>query len=164
VTQAVNALLLAEIERGGPVSRDVNEPVGKFALLRDNGSPIDLAAYRGKVLVLDYWATWCAPCLQSLAQMHTLSAKHGNDLVVVAVNSDPEESREDAVRYLAARGYRFELVYDDPSRRSFAPPFIPARIVIDRRGQIRLREMGFSAATAYAFERRLSTLLAEKTP
>jgi cytochrome c biogenesis protein CcmG/thiol:disulfide interchange protein DsbE len=105
---------------------------------------VDLDAFKGKVLYLDFWASWCAPCRQSFPWMNRLERELGNDgLVVVAVNVDRE--RADAEQFLRAHRAEFRIVYDPQGKlpEKFGVRGMPTSFVIDRDGRVRFQHQGF---------------------
>jgi len=161
VRTRVNELVAKRLESARDLVRSTDEPLGQFDLLDDRGLPANLDQYRGSVVVIDFWATWCAPCHASMRHTDELQKRFGNDLVVVAPTMDSEETHARAAAILHERGYRFRLLYDDEKRRSIRLPFIPARLLLDRGGRLRVIEFGATAAGAALFEERLQALLKE---
>jgi thiol-disulfide isomerase/thioredoxin len=137
------------------------EELGRFELLDARKNPVNVAQHKGKVVVIEFWATWCAPCLKSMEQTHALQRAAGGQVVVIAVSGDPEENHKKAVDYVNRKGYDFIVAFDDQSRRSVQIPYIPSRLVLDRDGRLRVREFGYSQATEYLFEQKLKGLLAQ---
>jgi thiol-disulfide isomerase/thioredoxin len=125
----------------------------------------DLTAYRGRVVVLDFWAGWCKPCREALPWFSQLQAEHGErGLVVVAVNIDrPEAVPQDLVAAL----HEDVVVVLDPTF-AFSRPYrlqgLPTTLLIDRQGRVRNRQTGFDPAQKVAWLRMLETLLAEGPP
>ncbi len=75
------------------------------------GDELNLTAHRGKVIIVDYWASWCAPCRQSFPWLNELQAKYGDrGLVVIGVNVDRD--RQEAERFLRETPAQFQIVYD----------------------------------------------------
>ena len=73
---------------------------------------LDLSQYRGKVVVVDFWASWCVPCRRSFPWMNEMQAKYGDDgLVFLAVNTDNEASEAQA--FLDEFPADFKIIYDD---------------------------------------------------
>ena len=116
-------------------------------LLGANGASVDrtLADYRGRVVVLEYWATWCGPCGVGLRDLQQLRADYAaTDLAVVAVSIDPR-SRRDAVRREVERAaFSFDVLHDldRHSEQVFKVWGVPMSFLIDRRGQVRRRVYG----------------------
>lgn len=110
-----------------------------------------IPSLKGKVVIVDFWATWCAPCRQSFPAFERLVQHFGSDkLVVVAVSVD--ESAADVKRYLAAHPVSFSTVRD--AKHSFAaavePTGMPTTLVLDRKGIVRLVHVGFHADSSEA--------------
>jgi thiol-disulfide isomerase/thioredoxin len=120
------------------------------------GAPVALEATRGKVTIVDFWATWCGPCLRSMPALDALAARYPNDLAVIAVNLD------DAVEARALfdeRKYRMALVFDDGhTSERYGVTTIPHSVVIDRGGVVRLVHRGGGATV----ELEVTKILAER--
>jgi thiol-disulfide isomerase/thioredoxin len=124
------------------------------------GADLDLARYHGKVVVLDFWASWCKPCRQSIPWLNEMRARYGErGLVIVGVNVDAVHT--DAERFLRDVPVSFDLVFDpagDLAQR-FEVKGMPTSVVLDRNGQIVQRFIGFRQAQAAAHESELQQLL-----
>lgn len=99
---------------------------------------------RGKVVYLDFWASWCAPCRKSFPFMNELQARYGDQgLVVLAVNLDKKS--ELVERFLAKYPARFTIAYDPAGKtaESFAVRGMPSTYLIDRDGEVRFSHVGF---------------------
>jgi thiol-disulfide isomerase/thioredoxin len=138
---------------------DVDEPIGKFELVRLDGKPFDIASLKGKIVIIDFWATWCMSCRPSLESSDRLQREFPGDIVVVAPAGDPLESQNKAAQFLASKEYRFIHVIDDPEKRSLTTPWIPARVAVDRAGRIRVKETGATGIGIAQFEKRVRELL-----
>ena len=103
------------------------------------GAPVSLAELRGKVVVLDFWATWCGPCLKAMPKLDLLARTHP-EVVVLAINLDDAE----AARTLwDARGYLIRLIADDGQvSQRYGVSTIPHSVVIDRNGVVRMVARG----------------------
>lgn len=112
--------------------------------LEGPGGPVSLAALRGRVVYLDFWASWCPPCRQSFPWMDEQLARHGAaGLVVVAVNLDRQ--RAAAEQFLRAVPSRATIAFDPAgdSPRRFGARAMPSSFVIGRDGRVRLQHDGF---------------------
>jgi thiol-disulfide isomerase/thioredoxin len=123
--------------------------------------PVDLAALRGKVVYLDFWASWCGPCRQSFPWMNELQRKlGGDDFVVLAVNLDQE--RADADRFLSAVPADFRIAYDPdgvlPER--YQVRGMPTSVLLDRDGKVVFTHEGFRLKDREMLETRIRAALA----
>jgi cytochrome c biogenesis protein CcmG/thiol:disulfide interchange protein DsbE len=125
----------------------------------------NLDRYHGRVVVVDFWASWCKPCRQSMPWLNELSSRYGGrGLVVVGVNVDAE--RGDAEKFLRDVPVSFEVVFDPAGSlaKSFKVPGMPATFVFDRDGALADQHLGFKQAQKAPFEARLQELLAHSAP
>lgn len=125
---------------------------------------LDLSAYRGKVVYLDFWASWCTPCRRSFPWLDGLVRQFSNrDLVVIGINVD--QSHELAERFLSDTPASFPIVYDPEGviATSFKIVGMPSAVLIDRTGQIRFQHVGFSDSKKDEYETHVRALLGEPT-
>jgi cytochrome c biogenesis protein CcmG, thiol:disulfide interchange protein DsbE len=123
---------------------------------------LDLSAYRGKVVYLDFWASWCAPCRQSFPWLDSLVHEYASrNFVVIGVNVDKD--RERAERFLIEIPASFTIVYDPKGELAAAYKVagMPSAILIDRAGHVRFQHTGFSEKQKGLYEEQLQSLLAE---
>lgn len=95
-----------------------------------------LSDFKGKVVILDFWATWCAPCISSFPKLESIQSKFGNQLQILTITDDPKERIE---LFLEKRKMSLPVVLD--SDRTIAQKFphrsIPHLVIIDEKGVIR---------------------------
>jgi cytochrome c biogenesis protein CcmG, thiol:disulfide interchange protein DsbE len=116
--------------------------VGAPAVAGDE--PLDLELLKGKVVYLDFWASWCAPCRESFPWMNRMQSDlASNGLVIVAVNVDNE--RAAAEQFLRGHPAQFRIVYDPEGKlpEKFGVRVMPTSFLIDRNGRIQLQHRGF---------------------
>ncbi len=103
------------------------------------GAPFALSTTRGKVTVIDFWATWCKPCLHAMPALDAIAKAHP-DVVVLAINlDDPADARA----LFDERGYQMTLLADDGAvSQRYGVTSIPHSVVIDRAGVVRLVARG----------------------
>ena len=109
-----------------------------------DNKPVQLSDYRGKVVFVDFWASWCSPCRQSLPMYSKLSGEFpASDFAVVAINVD--ENAEDARKFLAEHPVKYTTVQnpDGDIPKAFGINGMPSSYLIDRDGMIRDRHVGF---------------------
>jgi cytochrome c biogenesis protein CcmG/thiol:disulfide interchange protein DsbE len=126
------------------------------------GKAVNAAALGGKVVVIDFWATWCAPCREELPVLQKLYKKYSaQGLVVVGVSVDKEQ--DNIKQFLVKMPLSFPIVHDAEHQVSnrFAPPRMPSSFIVDRKGIIRYVHGGYRADDATEFEKQIQTLLAK---
>ena len=124
-----------------------------------NGA-VDLASLKGKVVYLDFWASWCGPCKQSFPFMNELQSRFGADgFEVVAVNLDAK--RGDADKFLAEVPARFTLAFDakGDSARRFEVKSMPSSLLIGRDGKVVVAHKGFKESDRKELEERVAQLV-----
>jgi cytochrome c biogenesis protein CcmG/thiol:disulfide interchange protein DsbE len=130
--------------------------------LRDrSGKDVDLASLKGKVVLVDFWASWCAPCKQEMPVLERLYQKYKKDgLVIVAVSVDKEGSN--IVDFLKQVHVTFPIVHDEDHRVAdrFKPPRMPSSYIVDRKGIVRHVHGGFRPDDAATLEAEIKALLA----
>ena len=123
---------------------------------------IDLKDFRGRVVYLDFWASWCAPCQQSFPWMQAMQDAYASrGLTVVAVNLD--QYRGDAERFLAKYHPSFDVRFDPQGEvaERFKVQGMPTSVIIDRHGVPRFTHIGFRPVDRVAYEEELRRMLAE---
>ena len=145
--QGKDDLTVTVSQEGPPVGLVVDSTAPDFTAHRTDGGTATLSDFRGKVVLLEFWGAWCAPCRGSMPRLADLAEEFANQgLVVIAVSTDTSE--QDAVDSLAQNGYtRFVSVWE-PGGKSGSPLTqlygvatslvgIPRTFVLDRQGVIR---------------------------
>jgi thiol-disulfide isomerase/thioredoxin len=139
------------------------EPAPSLALATAAGETIDLAKLRGRVVYVDFWASWCGPCRRSFPWMNALHERYRNDgLVIVGVNVD--KHRSDAERFLRDVPAAFSVVFDAEgvAPAAFDVKGMPSSYLVDRQGVVAAVEEGFHDDRRVALEARIRALLAQR--
>jgi thiol-disulfide isomerase/thioredoxin len=126
----------------------------------DAAPSLDIAVYKGQVVVVDFWASWCTPCRRSIPWLNQMRAKYGErGLVVIGVNVDKE--REDAARFLRDVPIDFDVVYDPAGELAarYGVEGMPSTYVYSRDGVLVARHLGFQNAKRPEYEALLGRLL-----
>ncbi len=138
--------LAGHMETMRPMTDGDPAPAFGLPLIAKGGTPgaqVTLAQHRGKVVVVDFWATWCGPCIRAMPKLESLSRRFAGELEVIAVNLD------DAAKARAMfdeGGYRMTLVSDDGQVSTrYGVSTIPHSVVIDREGIVRMVYRGGSS-------------------
>jgi len=128
----------------------VNKPAVDFALKNLEGKIVKLSDLRGKVVVIDFWATWCGPCKASFPYLQQVYNKYKDNpkVVILAVNTWENVSgkeKEDLVKkFMADNKYTFPVLYDEGFVEKYGVDGIPTKFVIDKKGMIQFKTIGFT--------------------
>ena len=145
----------SEKERNDWRKRMINIPAPEFSLMNLMGEMVTLSDFKGKIIILDYWATWCEPCIASFPGMQQALNNYQNrsDVVFLFINTKQNEvNREEVVKkFIQLKKYKFNILFDtknknDESQFDIATAYhvngIPTKIVIDKAGNIRFKIIG----------------------
>ena len=124
----------------------VGAPLPQFTVTMLDGKRFDVAASRGKIIVLNLWATWCGPCKQEMPRLEKEIWKNANpaDLAMVAIAR--EEANEKIAAFRKENGYTFPMAAD-PDRKIFklfASAGIPRTYIVGRDGKILFQSLGYT--------------------
>lgn len=123
---------------------------------------LDLAKYKGKVVYVDFWASWCEPCKKSFPWMNNLKRRYSSKgLHVVAINLDKDKTLAD--NFLRENKADFEIVFDQEAdnAKKFKIKGMPSSAVIDRSGKLIQMHVGFRENETKETETLLKKLLSE---
>ncbi len=137
----LSLVLAGVVGRGLPFAHAVTEgqPAPTFVLPDQTGAEIALPALQGKVVYLDFWASWCAPCKESLPFMNELQQKFADrGLAVLAVNLDTNRERAQALMAKVSPQYRVLFDPKGAVAKEYALPTMPTSYIIDRAGVVRV--------------------------
>jgi thiol-disulfide isomerase/thioredoxin len=139
-----------------PTWRDVESVSGTF--------PASIGAVRGRVVLLDFWATWCAPCRVVVPKLGALQARYGaQGLSVLGVST---EDAQDVATFAQRMAMRYAVGVDRHAEttRSYGVISLPTLVVIDKRGVVRDVAVGYDSSEDARLENMVRTLLAEPAP
>jgi peroxiredoxin len=125
----------------------------------DGKQRVSLSEHAGQVVVVDFWATWCAPCKESFPAYQRLSKKFGAKLAVIGISVDEDPS---AIRSFAREtGATFPVVWDDGQTvsKSYRPPTMPTSFIVDQSGIVRFVHSGFHASDEHRIGAEIASLL-----
>ncbi len=133
---------LARIERPN-INAGVADPL-QFKLTRLDGSTIKLADFRGKVILVNFWATWCGPCLVEKPLLEKTMEKYQNDPEVVFLALSTDEDRSLVEPFLKKHQFKLPVAFADYLNEYYAVDAIPTTMIFDRHGEVSFRQAGFN--------------------
>lgn len=140
----------------------VGEVAPAFELPGNSGS-ITLSSMKGKVVYVDFWASWCGPCKQSFPWLNDMQTKYGaKGFQIVGVNVDAKTS--DAKTFLTEVPAKFTVAYDDKgvTPKQFGIKGMPSSVLIDANGKVLLQHTGFRDADKAQLEQAIQQALSAK--
>jgi peroxiredoxin len=152
------ALIVAPLA-GAVISKG---PAENFTLKSNSGENIRLSEYRGQVVLINFWASWCGPCRQEMPHLEAIHQKYQNlGFTVFGVNV--EQNRELADKILRDIPVSFPILFDDANQVSeqYDVDAMPVTVLVDRRGQIRFMHRGYKPGYEREYERQVRTLVKE---
>jgi thiol-disulfide isomerase/thioredoxin len=138
---------------------ELGKPAPAFELNGLDGA-VKLDKYQGKLVYLDFWASWCGPCRQSFPWMNEMQAKYGaRGLQVIAVNLDSKN--EDARSFLATTPAHFVVAFDPSgvAPRNYGIQGMPSSVLIGPDGKVLLEHAGFREADRAELESKIKSAL-----
>lgn len=142
--------MAAKLKKKAEIAKTMtNEPAPKFSLKDLDGNDVSLDGLKGKVVVVDFWATWCGPCIASMPAMKTVQEKlkSRDDVAFVFVDTwqTEEDKKQNAADFLKKNKYDFHVLLDNENKvvSDFKVNGIPTKFIIDKTGNIRFKSIGF---------------------
>ena len=154
------AALLPMRALGADAPVRVGERAPALVAPRLDGSVFDLAALRGKVVIINFWATWCAPCRAEMPQLDAFYRRYrARGLELLGVSVDDAQDRDAVVRVMKSFSYPAALAVAAKVNDFGAPIAVPMTWIIDAKGVVRARLMAGNAATLQSLEQAVLPLL-----
>ena len=137
-------------------------PAPAFQLASLAGKPVNLAQYKGQVVMINFWATWCVPCRQEmplLEQMHKKYKPMG--FTMLGVNVEPDSAA--AATWLKTTPVTFPILFDTKSEVSklYAVAGMPSTVIVDRKGNLRWLHRGYKPGDENEYQNQIRALVRE---
>ena len=158
ILRSLAALLVAlPVLAGGSSS-----PAPSFSLMSRAGSAVNLAQYRGQVVMINFWASWCHPCRDEMPLLENIYKKDGKlGFTLIGVNVEPDT--KDAERWLKQTPVSFPVLFDTDIKVSklYNVSVMPSTVFIDRKGNLRELHQGYKPGDENGYLDQIRALMRE---
>lgn len=144
--------------------QEVGSKAPDFSAKDLNGNEIRLSSFKGKVVLLDFWASWCVPCKKSMPHLIELNETYKTDsLIILGVNVDTELDKIREFQKAINAEISFPIIFDKDSK---LPPLynvegMPTTVVINRDGIVKYKEVGYDSGLKEKLDKTIKDLLAK---
>ena len=159
VLVAAAALSVASISSAGIKEAG---PAPQFTLNARGGKAVNLAQYKGQVVMINFWATWCGPCRQEMPLLETIYKKYNKmGFTLLGVNVEPDS--KPAEDWLKATPVSFPILFDTKSEVSkmYEVSGMPSTVIVDRKGNVRVIHHGYKPGDENEYQDNIRKLVRE---
>jgi peroxiredoxin len=160
VLASAAAMLCAPLAQAAPIAP--SQPAPDFTLRTMDGKNLRLQELRGRVVLVNFWATWCGPCRQEMPHLNRLYDKYkGSGFVMLGVNIDDEPDK--AIGVATKLGLHFPVLLDSEKKvsRMYDLNTMPSTVVIDRDGRVRYVHRGYRDGYEDNYDKQIRELVKE---
>jgi peroxiredoxin len=158
----MSALLLGTAASIAAAATAVGSPAPDFTLRVLDGPNLRLQEQRGKVVLVNFWATWCGPCRKEMPHLNRIADKYrSSGLVLLGINVD--DDARNAADLAAKLGVKFPVLFDTDKKVSklYDLNSMPSTLVIDRNGRVRYLHRGYQDGYEDLYDKQIRDLLKE---
>ena len=137
------------------------EKLPDFALQDVSGKPVKISDFVGEhPVIIDFWATWCAPCLKELPKLDRIQKKYRDSLTVIAISTDKPRKKNEVKKHIKSQKYKFTTLLDTKgdARKLLNIKNIPRTLLIDTNGTIVYDHLGYNKGDEKHLEEELLKL------
>lgn len=165
---AAAALLLTALAASGSAAADgarIGQAAPALVVPQLDGKTFELARERGKVVIVNFWATWCSPCRAEMPLLDSFYQRYrARGLVLIGVSVDDAQDRAEVMRVMHQYGYPAALAAS-ATVNGFGPPLaVPMTWIVDRTGTVRAQLLAGNAVTEQALTQVVAPLLSPPAP
>lgn len=152
------ALMLSSCSRPPSSPLQIGSPAPKFALPDLNGRQVSLDQFKGRIVMLDFWATWCGPCRMTMPLLGNLEKEYRGTMTLLAVNL--QEPRNIVREYVQKQNVNSQVLLDENGSvgEVYGTESIPMQVLIDKEGIVRHIQIGFSPRMAAQLRSQIESI------
>lgn len=145
-------------------AQEIGKEPPAFSGKTANGEKVSLSDYKGKVTIIDFWASWCKPCKEEfpfLVELYDNYSEKGLDLL--GINLDEEVANMNKFLKKLDKDIKFKIISDPDSKigNLYNVEAIPSTFILDKKGVVRYMHLGFSSEEKEKFKKEIESLLSE---
>jgi thiol-disulfide isomerase/thioredoxin len=167
IAAAAAALLAVILAFAVPASSSADDsvapaPAPGFTLMARSGRQVSLAQFKGDVVMINFWASWCGPCRQEMPLLDTIYKQYKDmGFTLIGVNVEPDSQA--ANRWLEATPVTYPILYDTQSKVSklYQVQAMPTTVIIDRKGMVRYVHRGYLPGDENSYLNSIRTLIVQ---
>jgi thiol-disulfide isomerase/thioredoxin len=139
-------------------------PAPAFQLTGRNGKAIDLSQFKGQVVMINFWATWCKPCREEMPLLEDIYKKYKPmGFTLLGVNVEPNSKEAEAWLGKLSKPVTFPVAFDTESKvtKLYKVVVMPSTVFVDRKGNVRVVHKGYKAGDVNEYLTLIRTMLKE---
>jgi thiol-disulfide isomerase/thioredoxin len=160
----VKGFALAAVFASAALAASSSGPAPGFQLSGRGGKTIDLSQFKGQVVMINFWATWCVPCRQEMPLLEDIYKKYKPmGFTMLAVNVEPDPKEAEAWLGKLSKPVTFPVAFDVDSKVSklYKVETMPSTVIVDRKGNVRALHRGYKAGDENFYLTQIRTMLKE---
>jgi len=160
----VKGIALAAVFASAALASSSSGPAPGFQLSGRGGKTIDLSQFKGQVVMINFWASWCGPCRKEMPLLEDIYKKYKPmGFTMLAVNVEPDTKAADAWLGKLAKPVSFPIAYDVDSKVSklYKVETMPSTVIVDRKGNVRALHRGYKDGDENFYLTQIRTMLKE---
>lgn len=160
----MKGLALAAVFASAAFAASSSGPAPGFSLSGRGGKAINLAQYKGQVVMINFWATWCKPCRDEMPLLEDIYKKYKPmGFTLVGVNVEPDSKDAEVWLGKLSKPVTFPIAYDVDSKVSklYKVETMPSTVLVDRRGHVRVLHRGYKPGDENVYLTQIRSMLKE---
>ena len=160
----VKGIALAAVFASAALASSSSGPAPGFQLSGRGGKTIDLSQFKGQVVMINFWASWCGPCRKEMPLLEDIYKKYKPmGFTMLAVNVEPDTKEADAWLAKLSKPVTFPVAYDVDSKVSklYKVETMPSTVIVDRKGNVRALHRGYKDGDENFYLTQIRTMLKE---